>query len=151
MKRLLWVGLCFLSASWLFSIPIFVYPELLWSIFLIVFGIVCFIFSFWDINHIKFDKRYYLFIVPLLFSIFLINYPFNIGLIILLIGLISGFLQDIFLKFKKISSVISGLMLSGIILSIQASFYYIYVIFVSHGHRFDIISGFVSFFGKNQA
>jgi len=148
MKRLLWLGLFFVSGSWFFSLPIFTIPQPIWSILFLILGILCNIFSFWKSESIQIDKRYLVFLIPLIFSIFIINYPYNIGLIILTLGIFLPFATNGLLHCSKTCSATKGMILSGIILSIQTAFFPLYRIFVSHGHRVDALSIPVSFFGN---
>lgn len=148
MKRLLWLGLFFLSISWLFSLPIFTTPQPIYSILFLVLGVLCNILSFWKSGSIQIDKRYLVFLIPLIFSILIINYPYNIGLIILTLGIFLPFATNRLLNCSKTCAAAKGMILSGIILSIQTAFLPLYSIFVSHGHRVDALSIPVSFFGN---
>ena len=148
MKRFLWLGVFFISASWLFSLPIFTIPQPIWSILFLILGILCNIMSFWKSGSLQIDKRYFIFLVPLIFSIIIISYPYNIGLVVLTLGIFLPFATNRFLKCSKTCAAAKGMIISGIILSIQTAFFPIYSIFVSHGHRLDILSPVVSFFGN---
>ncbi len=147
MKRLLWLGLLFLSISWLFFIPIFTIPEANTGIFFLILGILCNILALWKNDYGKFDNRYLVLIIPILISIFFIHFPYNIGLIILVIGLLFYTITNQ-LKNKKIQVISAGVSFSGIILIIQTAIFPFYSIFVSHFHRIDILSPIVSIIGN---
>ena len=145
MKRLLWLGLFFISGSWLFSLPIFTTPQPIYSLIFLIAGILCNILAFWKSGSMQIDKRYLVFLIPLIFSIFIINYPYNIGLIILILGIFLPFATNRLFHCSKTCAAAKGMILSGIILSIQTAFLPLYSIFVSHGHRVDALSIPVSF------
>ena len=147
MKRLLWLGICLLSTSWLFSIHIFNRTNPFINITLIFFGTICIVLSSFKYDKIRLDKRYYILFVLLIIPIILLNYPLNIGLIVLTIGIILLSLDKIF-KSNIATKISFGIIFSGIILCIQTAFLPLYEIFISHGHRFDLLSGFISFFGN---
>ena len=147
MKRLLWIGLAFLSISWLFFIPIFTTPETNTGIFFLILGILCNILALWKHDFKKFDNRFLVLVIPILISIFFINYPYNIGLIILTVGLLFYVITNQ-LKYKKIQVLSAGISFSGIILIIQTAIFPFYSIFVSHYHRIDILSPIVSIIGN---
>ena len=148
MKRLLWLGLILTSASWLFFVPIFNIQDDKIGILLLILGTICNIFSFWNTKPIYFKERYFILFIPLLLSIFIIPYPFNIGVILFTIGLIfSVLLQKISIG-EKTNIILKGISLSGFILTIQALLFPFYQIFVSHNHRVDIFSPIVSTIGN---
>ncbi len=146
-KRLLWLGLLFISSSWLFFIPIFTTPDWKIGIFFLAVGILCNILAFWKNKPKQISKKYPILIIPLSISILIINYPYNIGLIILTIGFLICAITNQ-LKYEKANVIITGISLTGITLTIQTALFPFYGIFVSHGHRIDILSPVVSIFGN---
>ncbi|MCK5261576.1 MAG: hypothetical protein KAJ44_05305, partial [Thermoplasmatales archaeon] len=147
MKRLLWLGLLFISASWLFFIPIFTTPDWKTGTFFLIIGIICNILAFWKNKPKQINKKYLILLVPLLISILIINYPYNIGPIVLTIGLLIYAITNQ-LKNQKANVMIAGISLTGITLTIQTALLPFYSIFVPHGHRIDILSPVVSIFGN---
>jgi len=105
MKRLLWIGLLLTSASWLFFIPIFNRPEYEIGILLLILGTICNIFSFWNTKVFYLKERYLILLIPLLISIFVIPFPFNVGVILFAIGFIFSVLYRKFLQNEKINII----------------------------------------------
>jgi len=151
MKKYLWLGLTFLSLSWLFIIPIFATPDLIKFFILFLLGIIFNILSFeekevsWK-NEIKeFNKKYLLVLIPFIFSIFVIPLPYIIGPVLIVIAMLLGIAIFYFKSFKEqITKISLGIGISGLILTIQAFFIPIYVIISSHIHRADFLSGCIS-------
>ena len=147
MKRLLWLGIFFNSVSLLFFIPVFTTPDWKLGLFLIILGMIFNILSFRNYKIKQINKKYLFLLIPLFISLFIITYPYNIGLIALTVALLL-FAIAYKLNFKKTNVVIFGLSLTGITLTIQTAMLPLYSIFVSHGHRIDILSPIVSIFGN---
>ncbi|UCD12922.1 MAG: hypothetical protein JSW60_04975 [Thermoplasmatales archaeon] len=147
MKRLLWLGLLFISSSWLFFIPIFTSTEWKTGVFFLTIGILCNIIALRKDKPKQIDKKHLVLLIPLVLSILIINYPYNIGLIVLAIGLLVYAVTNQ-LKYEKTHAVIAGISLSGVIFTIQTALFPFYSIIVSHGHRIDILSPIVSSVGN---
>lgn len=147
MIRFLWLGLLFISVSWLFFIPIFTTPDWKVGILLLVIGIIFNILALSKIKIKKINKKILFLLIPLLISIFIINYPYNVGIILLTISLILIIFGQHF-KFKNVAVLIGGISFSGLILIIQSAMFPLYSILVSHGHRIDILSPTFSFFAN---
>lgn len=148
MKRLLWLGLLLTSASWLYFIPIFNRPDEKIGILLLILGIICNIFSFWNSKPIYFKERYLILFIPLLLSIYVIPFPLNIGVILFTIGFVFSTLVRKISLGKKTNTIFKGISLSGFILIVQVALFPLYQIFVSHGHRADIFSSIISHVGN---
>lgn len=144
MKRLLWLGLIFLSVSWLFFIPIFALPDYNLGLIFSIMGIICNIFAFWKSDFKKIDKKYLVILIPMLISIFVIQFPYNFGPIILAIGAILYAIKIYLFKNEKANWILLGISLSGVILTVQTLFLPLYSIFASHNHRVDALSPIVS-------
>jgi hypothetical protein len=162
MKKYLWLGLTFLSISWLFIIPIFATPDLIKFFIFFSAGILFNILSFneEEINLFNktniFNKKYLLFLIPVIISIFIIPFPYSIGPILLVFSIVSLLSLIYFKRFKKqIARLSLGIGISGLILTVQAFFYPVYVIISLHINRLDILSNFVSslcnLFGLNTS
>jgi hypothetical protein len=103
--------------------------------------------AFYNPEKYEFNNLNLLTFIPLIISILLIKFPYNIGIIILSLGIfIHATTQRIKSKTTKTISV--GIILSGIILIIQSAAFYIYNLIVIHGHRIDIFSPLVSTAGN---
>ena len=109
MKRLLWLGLIFLSVSWLFFIPIFTLPDYNLGLIFLIMGIICNIFAFWKNDFEKIDKKYLTILIPLLISIFVIQFPYNFGPIILTIGVILYAIKIYLFKNEKANWILLGI------------------------------------------
>lgn len=146
MRRLLWFGLLFLSMSWLYFIPIFTPPVWEYGLIFLAVGIALNIFGLWKIGGERWDRRYFVLLIPICMSVFFIPYPYNLGLILIGIGMII-YTATYIINFKKIIPISIGISLSGLILTIHASILPFYIMFASRYHRADFLSPLVSFCG----
>ena len=80
----------------------------------------------------------------MLISLYIIPFPFNLGPLVLTVGMLLFALNKIIMKEKLPNWAFFGISFSGIVLTVQTLFLPIYSIFVSHGHRFDFLSPFAS-------
>ena len=131
MKRLLWLGLLFTSISWLFFIPIFTTPDWKMGIFFLIIGILCNILALWKNKPLQIHKKYLILLILLILSILIINYPYNIGMIVLTIGVLLHGIKNQLLRCKKANALIAGISLTGIVLIIQTVLFPFYTIFIS--------------------
>ena len=142
MKRLFWLGIVILSCSWLFSTNFFNRPDVLSSIIAVVIGLLFIVLSTYTKGKFIIDKRY-LILFPFLFiPTVLLDYPYNIGFIVILCGVLVYLIS---LKIKKLNFVSLGLILGGAILSLQSAFLPLYILLGSHYHRVDWLSPVASF------
>ena len=148
MNRLIWLSILFLSTSWLFFIPIFNSPDWPMGFIFLTIGILSTIGAFWKHHSISIEKHYIVLIIPLLIAAFFIHYPYNLGLIVLTIGLFLYMLSNYYLHYSKANFVFIGVSFSGVLLTLQTMLYPLYTIFVSHGHRVDSLSLIISSFGN---
>ena len=147
MKRLLWLGLLFLSTSWLFFIPIFISSDFIVGLFILIVGIIFITLAFWKDHFEKINKKYLIILIPLLIFIFVIPFPYSLGSIILTVGVLFYCVKIYVLKNEKANWIPLGISLSGVILIVQTLFFPFYFIFSSHNHRVDVLSPVVSSFG----
>jgi hypothetical protein len=147
MRRLLWLGIVFISASFLYFIPIFTVPDWRLGLLFIFIGTIFNIVAFRKERISQINTKYLIFSLPLILSLFVISYPYNIGLLILTIALLLFIFMNK-LKFKKTDGIIIGISFTGILMSLQTALLPFYSIFVSHGHRIDIISPIISIIGN---
>jgi hypothetical protein len=145
MRRFLWLGLLFLSTSWLFFIPEFNPPDGMKGLLFLLLGIICMGGGMLRGASSIVDKRYMLLVIPLALAILVIPYPYNLGIAVLIIGLL---LIPITNTSKKLGAIPQGIILSGVILMIQAEIFPLYAVFTSHGHRVDLLSPLMSFLGS---
>ena len=141
MKRFLWLGILFLSASWLFFIPQFATPDLVAGSLCVIAGILCIIGGIRSWVKKQVEIRYTILLIPLLIALFVVSFPYNLGLIVLVIGLLISLFCY---KSERIQGVPLGISLAGVLLLLQTMVFPLYVSFISHGHRIDILSPVVS-------
>jgi len=141
MKRALWLGVLFLSASWLFLIPQFTIPDVFIGVFFLSIGTLCIIGGLSRLPHIQCDVRYTLLVFPIAFALCFVPFPYNLGLIVLGIGLLAFMLSY---KWKVVQTAALGILLSGILLLLQTIVFPFYVFVVSHGHRVDLLTPLIS-------
>lgn len=137
MKRLVWLGVFLLSASWLFFIPEFSPPNLFIGTILVVLGVVCMIGGSWQSVPHHVDVTYALLLVALAPAILIIPFPYNLGFLVLVVAFL---LLIVFHKQKKIQGITCSVGLSGVVLVIQTLMFPLYMTVVSHGHRVDILT-----------
>ena len=137
---LLWLSIFLFSIAWLPLIGIYSsttihYTTPYWFIAsLLSFGIIINIFILRSIDIEKIDKKYYLFFAPLLLSIYVFPFPYNLASIVLTIGLITS----LFNRLGKIfTAITNGLIFSGIILAAQTAIIPFFFLIFSHYHRAD--------------
>ena len=58
MKRFLWLGILFLSASWLFFIPQFTIPDAIMGALFVILGVLCMIGGVWRTVPKHLDTKY---------------------------------------------------------------------------------------------
>jgi len=142
MKRMLWLGVLFLSASWLFFIPQFTPPNLIAGTLCVVLGIICTILGIWCVEQQHPDVRYTVLLIPILLALLVVPFPYTLGLLVLAFGLLVMLFTSHLGRFQAVPF---GLLLSGLLLLLQTMVFPFSVSFVSHGHRLDLLSPIVSF------
>lgn len=120
--NLLWVSIVLFALAWLplsniYSSTTIHYIVPYWFICAsLLSGIVINIFALRSVSLKKFDKKYYLFFIPLSLSIYIIAFPFNLAFILLTLGLIIL----LFIRWANLFKIISiGLIYSGMVLMAQ--------------------------------
>jgi hypothetical protein len=141
LKLLLWLGVFFLSASWLFYIPQFTTPDILLGTVVLVLGVLCMVGGVQGLPQGYTDMKYLLLLLGLIPALLLISFPYNLGLMIITAGLV---LAGAGYKRKRIQILSRGIMCSGFILLIHSIVFPLYMVLVSHGHRLDFLSGVLS-------
>src|SRR5512136_2711410 len=107
MKRFLWFGVFLLSASWVFFIPQFTTPDLIAGSFCLIAGILCVIAGIIRTIPKQVQRRYALLLVPVALALFFVPFPYNLGLMVLGIGLFSSLLSFRYERIKVFSFGIS--------------------------------------------
>ena len=147
MKRLLWLGVIFLSISWFFLVPFYIKPDLVLGISLVVFGIICTVFSLWKTQARPVNKKYFITLIPLFLGLLVLPFPYNIGIIILIVGILTHIFLAIGLKKEKLGWISLGISLSGVIFIVQTALLPIFSILSAHYHRIDWLSPIVAWIG----
>jgi hypothetical protein len=142
MKRFLWLGILFLSASWLYFIPQFTMPDLVAGSLCIIAGILCIIGGLWRCAQKQIEIRYTVLLIPLAAALLFVPFPYNLGLVVLALGLLASLLSY---KFENIQAIPLGISLAGVLLLIQMMVFPFYMSFISHGHHLDILSPVISY------
>ena len=149
-RRLFWVGIYFLSTSWLFLIPIVFVPNYWIGTTCVILGalfVTCCLRS----GCKRVDAKLYLFLIPLSFCAIFIPFPYNVGFILTASGMsliaLVNYHPTLFLFGY-------GLILSGIVMVIQAGVFLPYQIFAARYHQiafltplFDLLIKVVKRFG----
>ncbi|MCD6468176.1 MAG: hypothetical protein J7L32_02550, partial [Thermoplasmata archaeon] len=155
MKRLIWFGLLFFSLGWSFLLPFFYPVDYTLGIASMVVGLLFMLAGAKDFSPIvrRFDKRYTILLIPLVISLFFIGFPFNIGIVILVAAIALYALFDR-LRVKHVFIPL-GLILSGIVLSVQAALIPFYEMVASRYHDCSAISplmaGLINLFGLRSS
>lgn len=145
MRPFLWLGVFFLSTSWLFFIPQYTLPNWTIGIFLILLGLCCMVIASRPTNTTIIARIYLLLLIPLLLSLLFLPFPYCIGIIVLATGILFAIIHS---ASPTLHKIILGTSFSGLILLVQTLLFPFYKNFISHGHRIDLASPVVSFVGS---
>lgn len=143
MKKL-WIGSFLISMMWLLLLPILTPTHWIYLLFL-SFGLAFNIWALWDLKVEKINPLLYLFIIPILVFPLLIPYPFNLGAILMLAGVILTVIQQ---RYKIPHSLSLGSFLTGIILLAQTVLFPFYSHFAARYHRVGIADSIMSLLAK---
>lgn len=139
MNFLLWSGLFCLSFTWLFTLDLYTLERDAWWVTLLVLGILFNTAACKGNTTFKsLDRKYYLLLIPLILSLFILPFPYHLGIILTIAGLLMLFLCSFIPLFSALSS---GLILSGVILIIQSPLGFLYTNFTSYSHSFFWLDG----------
>ena len=145
MNKSIWFGLIFLSISWIFLIPIFLPTDPSLGIYFIIIACICNILAFYNTKKVDINKKYFLFYIPLIFVLFILPFPFNISIIILLFGGIIYFILKYILHLEKFYLISYGITFTGIIFLFQTAMFPLFTLLSTHFHRVDFLSYPISF------
>ena len=148
MKQLIWLSILLISASWLYFLPIFTQPNPIFSIILLASALICTLYALRNTASLQFQRYYYIFIPLLILAAWILQFPYNIGLLLLLIGLIIQIISTTLKKPQSSSTLTNSLYFIGFILNIQLLLIPIYTTIVTHGHRLDFLSPLLSIFSN---
>ncbi|MCK5009899.1 MAG: hypothetical protein KAS98_05395, partial [Deltaproteobacteria bacterium] len=139
MNFLLWSGIFCLSFTWLFTLDLYTLERDAWWITLLALGILfntAALKGKTPFNSV--DRKNYLLLIPLIVSLFIIPFPYHLGIILIIAGLLILFLCPLL---PIISPLPSGLILSGVILTLQSPLGFFYTTFTSYSHSFFWLDG----------
>ena len=135
----LWSGLFFLSFTWLFKLNLYTSERDAWWIIPLALGIF---FNSAALkgktSFISLNKKYFFLLIPLILSLFILPFPYQIGVILTIAGILILSLCPIL---PSISPLSAGLILSGVILIIQSPLGFLYTTFTSYSHNFFWLDG----------
>ena len=144
MRKLILIGIVFFSLSWLFLLPFFVKPYTFVGLILLASGWITTFFTFKNFSSKKIRiKKIYVITLPLLIPpLILISFPYNIGVIFLVIAMLVYFLFPS--KSVKYPLFLTSI-ISGYILILQTTFLPFYQHISARFHDFSAMSPLVSF------
>lgn len=139
MTFLIWSGLFCLSFTWLFTLDLYTLERDAWWITLLVVGVLCNTAALrGKIVFNSPDKKYALLLIPLVLCFLILPFPYHLGVILTAAGLLILFLCPLL---PLISVLASGLIMSGVILTIQSPLGVLYTVFTSYSHNFFWLDG----------
>jgi hypothetical protein len=139
MNLLLWSGLLCLSFAWLFALNIYTTEIDAWWIGLLLLGILFNIAGVGGRTVFRsFDKKNFLLFVPLFCCLFILPFPYNLGVILVSAGLVLALLGR---GFSILSAPAAGLILSGATLIIQSPLGYLHTLFTSYSRNIFWLDG----------
>lgn len=129
----LWIALLLFSSSWLFTVPEF--SSYRWpGAVLIASGVALTIFALRKSQAAKLDRKYALFLIPLVVSAVFLPYPYNLGPILLAAGLAVA----CFGRWLSFAGV--GTTFGGLILTVQSVLLPIHFALASRYHQADVMA-----------
>jgi len=134
----LWIALLFLSSSWLFTLYVFTRPNYWVGGMLLASGAALSVFALRNGQFEMFDRKYGLFLVPLAISSIFIPFPYNLGPILLAVGIAAGCIN------RRVSFAGAGLVFSGILLTLQAAVLPFFYAFASRYHSAGAVAPFTN-------
>jgi len=105
MNFLIWAGIFSLSFTWLFTLDLYTLERDAWWITLLALGIL------FNTAALKgrttfnsLDRKYGLLLIPLIVSLFIIPFPYHLGIILIIAGLLILFLCPLLPLISPLSS-----------------------------------------------
>lgn len=148
-KSLLWLAAILISFSPLYLLYVNETPNVEIGLFTVF--VATFLLMFSDYRFEMGSKTSIFLLIPSLIVAFLLDFPFNIGFIMLSIAIILNIALSYVGILEKIQKLVSGIFLSGILLLIVYAFYPLYSVIFSRYHRVGILnnlfSGLLHLFG----
>jgi hypothetical protein len=136
---LLWAGLLCLSFVWLFALNIYTTENDVWWVVLLVAGCLCNTAALRRKTLFKnTDYACCFLFVPLVVSIFILPFPYNLGVILVSAGLVLALLCR---GLSILSAPAAGLILSGVTLIIQSPLGYLYTLCTSYSRNIFWLDG----------
>ncbi len=134
MSFFLWAGLFCLSFTWLFTLNLYTVERDSWWIILLVLGVLFNSIALrGKTTFYSIDRKYYLLPIPLIVSLLILPFPYHLGVILVLAGLLVLYTCCLA---PFLSTLSAGLIFSGAVLIIQSPLGFLYTTFTSFSHSF---------------
>lgn len=129
------MALFFFATAWLFLFPI-ITARVWWAgVLAVIAGVVLAAWPFRGTIHDRFDARYVVFIPLLVLAALLIGFPYNLGPVMIALGLAAG------CAVGSAAWAGMGLIVSGVVLSLQSASLPLYTAFASRYHGAGWLTG----------
>jgi len=139
MSFFMWTGLFCLSFTWLFTLDLYTLERDSWWITLLSLGILFNSLALIGKTSFKsLDRKYYLLLIPLILSLLILPFPYHLGIILTIAGLLILLISS---SIHILLPLSSGLILSGVILILQSPLGFLYTTFTSYSHNFFWLDG----------
>ena len=137
---LIWFGIVLLSGSWLFLTSVITPANNLNGLLFILAGCFCNIISVRKMHIGQIDNKYYFICLPIMICSLFIPFPYNIGFLFILIGILAIALRD---YLKLFSGIGIGFVVSGFILIIQTAVLPLFFKFSIVYRHLDFLTPFI--------
>ncbi|MBU1941083.1 MAG: hypothetical protein KKC68_04860 [Candidatus Thermoplasmatota archaeon] len=144
MRWLLGVASGIFAVGWLFFLPVFVKPDYGVGLFCFSVGFVVMVWGMHTVRPLHLSRWLLVIGASAVVAGLVVPFPFNIGCLVLLMGVGFGVVKSFFSEGYLSGVLASGLLMAGGVLVVQAVGFWIYSVVVSLGHRVDVLSGVVS-------
>ncbi|MBN1188857.1 MAG: hypothetical protein JXA46_03820 [Dehalococcoidales bacterium] len=138
MTRFLWPGITFLSALWIWALPVYSSESSGWA-YLLGFGLLLNVLGCLREKQPCIWWGIYFFSIPFLLGALLLSFPYNIPFILLLLWLATGLWQR---RFRWIGPVSRGMLVSGLCMLPQALITPIYTTLAARYHEAGFLNPF---------
>ena len=148
MRWLLWLGVLFLSTSWLFLVPVLTPPDITLGLVFLALGIVCNIVGLRTKDIPMVHRKYLLFLIPLVISLFFIPFPFSLGVLVFVIGLLLAGVSGKAPKYWVVYQLWPGMFFSSLVLLLQSFMFPVFVKIGARAHGSDLLASFAAWLGE---
>ena len=139
--RLLWLGLICTAVSWLYLLPTFTPTKDFLKNFPCIFGLLCSIIllsiPFRKTTNRDSPLKNAFFVIPFVLFSLIVAFPYNLGILLLLVGLLINLACN---KWKNLAAISAGFLLTGFILFVQGACIPIYYVLAARYHEIKILN-----------